>query len=101
MSPKETDAQKLDLLEGKFAEIKQSREEIIGEISHMNDVITSGVEAVSGKQAGGLAKTLKSVSSFFQNSVNMMLAISKQVKELTQLLATIKVQMDDIQRRFQ
>ncbi|MHA1730583.1 MAG: hypothetical protein ACTSU5_01500 [Promethearchaeota archaeon] len=94
------DAAKLEALDQKFQEITASREEIIGSLNQLNNVIQRGVNAVSGGQGAGLAASLKSITSFFQSSVNMMASLSKQIQELTKLMASIKVQLDDVQRKF-
>ncbi len=94
------DAAKLEMLDGKFEEITSQREEILGELSKLNDVLQMGVNSVSGGQGSGIAGAVKSITSFFQSSVNMMASLSKQLQELTQLMASIKVKMDDVQSKL-
>ncbi|GAB4308366.1 MAG: hypothetical protein Kow0069_06560 [Promethearchaeota archaeon] len=96
MGKKSKDADKLAVLDQKFEEIAASRKQILAELGQLNGVLQAGVQQVSGGQGTDLASAFKSITTFFQSSVNMMASLSKQLGELNQLMLQIKSKLDGL-----
>ena len=77
-----SDQEKMSALDGKFTEIKQYREAIIGECNTIQNDLKMVVSKMEASSPETLKTSFQSITKFIQNLVGMIKGIDQKFKEL-------------------